>query len=142
MTTRGTSREHSAGIIVYRQLKNHREYLLLHYPSGHFDFPKGHIEEGETEKEAAYRELIEETGIEKITWKDGYRAVIDYTFQHAGRTIHKDVVFFLAQTTQVKINISHEHQGSKWLKYQEAYETLTFDNAKDLLQMAEEMLAQ
>ena len=63
--------EFSAGVILYRQLKDSREYLLLHYPGGHFDFPKGHLEQDETEREAAYRELKEETGIDRVIWKIG-----------------------------------------------------------------------
>lgn len=129
--------EHSAGIIIYRQLKNGREYLLLHYPGGHFDFPKGHIEDGETEKIAALRELKEETGIENIDWIDGYRHKIDYMYRRHGQLRAKDVIFFLAKTKQKKVNLSFEHQGSVWLDYDKAHKKLTFDNAKDLLAKAE-----
>ncbi len=127
--------------MLYRQMKDHREYLLLHYPSGHYDFPKGHIEGEETDREAAYRELKEETGIEKIVWIEGYRHKIDYVYRHAGAVRNKDVIFFLARTTQKKIKISHEHQGSLWLPYAEALEKLTFDNAKNLLKKAEAVLS-
>ena len=65
--------ETSAGIVLYRQMKDQREYLLLHYPGGHFDFAKGHVEAGESEHETAYRELQEETGIKKIIWIEGFR---------------------------------------------------------------------
>ena len=58
-------KEHSAGVVLFRQMKDYREYLLLHYPSGHFDFPKGHLEEDETEREAAFRELEEENRNQK-----------------------------------------------------------------------------
>ena len=33
--------------------KERREYLVLHYEAGHWDFPKGHLEEGESEEDAA-----------------------------------------------------------------------------------------
>lgn len=132
--------EHSAGFVLFRDAGRKREYLLLHYPGGHFDFAKGHIERGETEKDAAVRELKEETGIDDIEWVDGYREKIDYLFRRHGQMRYKDVIFFLAKTRQKKINLSTEHQGSMWLPYPTAYEKLTFENAKNLLRVAEEHL--
>ncbi len=153
--------EISAGIVIYRQLKTKREYLLLHYPSGHYDFPKGHIEKGESEKEAALRELKEETGIKKIVWIEGFRKKIRYGYiRHTGRAAArliqsrpavaghpydkkysiKEVIFFLARTTQKKIAISFEHQGSVWLPYKEAIEKITYPQAKSVLKRAEKYL--
>lgn len=132
--------EHSAGFVIFREGKNHREYLLLHYPGGHFDFAKGHLENGETEQQAAVRELKEETSIEDIQWVDGYRHKIEYNYKRHGQLRYKDVIFFLAKTRQKKINLSFEHQGSLWLPYESAYQKLTFENAKDLLKKAEDHL--
>ena len=132
--------ERSAGIVIYRQLKDGREYLLLHYPGGHFDFPKGHIEKDETEREAAFRELKEETGLEKIVWIEGFHEKIHYTYHHGKELMSKDVVFFLGRTTQKKITISHEHKGSVWLPFPEAHKQTTFQTAKDLLKKAEQFL--
>jgi bis(5'-nucleosidyl)-tetraphosphatase len=132
--------ERSAGIVIYRELKEGREYLLLHYPGGHFDFPKGHIEKGESEREAALRELREETGMDKIVWIEGYREKIHYIYRRGEEMMSKDVIFFLARTPQKKITISFEHKGSEWLPYREAYAKLTFENAKKLLEKAENML--
>ncbi len=132
--------EISAGILIYRQLKDSREYLLLHYPGGHFDFPKGHVEKDESEREAAIRELKEETGLEKIVWIEGYREKIHYVYRRGEQMMSKDVIFFLARTLQKKITISFEHQGAIWLPYDEAYAKLTFENAKQLLAKAENLL--
>ena len=57
------SKEISAGAVVYFKNKDTIEYLLLHYKSGHWDFPKGHIEEGEEHKDTVEREIEEETSI-------------------------------------------------------------------------------
>lgn len=135
-------REHSAGFVLFHDKDGKREYLILQYPGGHFEFPKGHMEEGETELETAERELIEETSINEIEVIDGYRNIIEYSFRHAGKIIEKDVVFFLAKTNQKNVTISHEHQGSVWLPYDEAYKKLTFENAKNLLEKAESLLNQ
>ncbi|MFH1332713.1 MAG: NUDIX domain-containing protein, partial [archaeon] len=61
-------KEKSAGVIVY----NNGEFLILQYTAGHWDFPKGHIEKGETERETALRELKEETGITDAFFVKGF----------------------------------------------------------------------
>lgn len=48
---------YSAGIITYTTDNNETSYLLLHYNAGHWDFPKGKMEPGETKQETALREL-------------------------------------------------------------------------------------
>ena len=37
----------SAGVVIFRMCDSNREYLLLHYSHGHWDLPKGKIENGE-----------------------------------------------------------------------------------------------
>jgi bis(5'-nucleosidyl)-tetraphosphatase len=38
-------------------------FCVVHHASGHWGFPKGHPNQGESERETALRELNEETGI-------------------------------------------------------------------------------
>ena len=52
--------EKSCGCIVL----NNEQVLLVKHNKGHWDFPKGHVEEGETEKQTALREVKEETNID------------------------------------------------------------------------------
>ena len=48
----------SAGVVVYRRTGPETEYLILQNSSKFFwDFPKGNIDAGETEEQAALREL-------------------------------------------------------------------------------------
>ena len=75
--------ERSAGTVIVCN----GEYLLLHYESGHWDFPKGKIEEGETPEQAALRELKEETGIEDAEILPGFTEGIKYFF-------HREEVFY------------------------------------------------
>lgn len=125
--------EKSCGLVVFRKAQPENLYLLLHYPSGHWDFAKGHVEAGETEEQTAIRELAEETGITKVNLIPGFRHAISYRYLRQGRQSNKQVVFFLAETAQDAIEISHEHQDHIWLPYSEALAKLTFDNAKQLL---------
>ena len=132
--------ETSAGIVIYRQLKTSRQYLLLHYPAGHFDFPKGHVEKGESHRIAAFRELNEETGIKKIIWIEGFRQKIRYKYLRGEKYSTKEVIFFLARTTQKRIAVSFEHKGFVWLSYEKAIEKTTYPQAKNVLKKAEEFL--
>ena len=58
--------ERSAGAVIFYSETDSAEpeFLLLHYTAGHWDFPKGNIEHGEQEIQAAIREIREETGME------------------------------------------------------------------------------
>ena len=130
-------REISAGVIVFRRTPQ-THYLLLHYESGHWDFPKGHIEAGEGAKETAERELKEETGISGVRFVDGYRETLRYFFRQKGVGIFKIVVYFLAETKQPDVTLSSEHVGFEWLSYEDALSRLTFKNSRDLLVKAHE----
>lgn len=134
-------KEFSAGFIVF-SVDQHglRKYLLLHYPSGHFDFPKGHLEQGESDLQAAIRELTEETGISNIEVISGFEEFIHYGFYRKEGQVLKKVTFFLGQSPAQEITLSHEHQGYLWLEYDQALAKITFDNAKTLLQKAEKHL--
>ncbi len=132
--------EKSCGIVVYRREGNERLFLLLHYPSGHWDLVKGHVEGAEEEHETAMRELLEETGIADLEFVEGYREEIAYEYPRENPTSHKQVVFFLGKTEAKDVHISHEHHGFIWLPYNEALEKITFDNAKNLLKKAKNFL--
>lgn len=156
-------KEKSAGAVIFKKEGGKIYYLLLHYKKGHWDFPKGHIEKGEKEKEAALREIREETGIQDINFIKGFKEKINYFFIEKkdrnsyvsfpknllkkGRrdedylhAIFKEVVFYLAKTNTKKIKISSEHLGFKWLSYKEAIKRLTFNNAKGILKKANDYL--
>ena len=133
--------ERSAGaVLLYMESKAEPEYLLLHYTAGHWDFPKGNIEAGETEKQAATREIREETGITDIEFLDGFRMKIEYKYRHDKRLVQKEVVLFLARTRTRQVTLSHEHIGFAWRKYDDAMEQLTYPNATNLLSAAKDYL--
>lgn len=124
-------REESCGAVIY-----HGEaYLLLHYDAGHWDFPKGNREQGETKKETALREIEEETGITDLVFND-FEKTIHYVYRRDTQTIFKEVTFFLAESKEKKVTLSWEHQGFQWLSYEKALDTLTYESARDVLQAA------
>ncbi len=132
--------ETSAGIIIFRKEGSKVLFLLLHYPSGHWDFVKGKMEGGESTHETAVREAKEETGITDITFLKDFEEWIKYDFQYQGELVHKKVVFFLAETKTKEVMISHEHLDYTWMDYNTSMEKTTFDNAKTVLTRAQMLL--
>jgi bis(5'-nucleosidyl)-tetraphosphatase len=133
--------ETSAGIVLFRKEEDKNLFLLLHYPSGHWDFVKGKMEKGETIHETAIRETNEETGITDVKFLDNFEEWIEYDFQYKGELVHKKVVFFLAETNTKDVEISHEHLNYTWVDYNTAMEKTTFDNAKTVLTRAQMLLS-
>ena len=132
--------EISAGIVLFRKEDSKNLFLLLHYPSGHWDFVKGKMEKGESTHETAIREAQEETGIIDITFLENFEEWIKYDFQYQGELVHKKVVFFLAETKTKEVMISHEHLDYTWMDYNTSMEKTTFDNAKIVLTKAQMLL--
>ncbi len=132
--------ETSAGIVLFRKEDSKILFLLLHYPSGHWDFVKGKMEEGESTHETAIREAKEETGITDIIFLENFEEWIKYDFQYQGELVHKKVVFFLAETKTKQVMISHEHLDYTWMDYNTSMEKTTFENAKTVLTRAQMLL--
>lgn len=149
-------KEQSAGAVIFRMEKKEPHYLLLHYPTSkrakkeYWDFPKGHLEKGETERQAAAREVAEETGLRDVSFVPGFAERIQYYFQVnpapwkrggvKGKTVFKTVVFFLARTEKKEVKLSFEHKGFLWLPFDKAMARLKFANAKRILRRAHRAL--
>ncbi len=133
--------EISSGVVLFRKENEKILFLLLHYPSGHWDFVKGKMEKGESPHETAIRETKEETGIMDTKFLDNFEEWIEYDFQFEGALVHKKVVFFLGETKTKNVEISHEHQNYTWMDYATAMEKTTFDNAKTVLSKSYALLS-
>jgi len=133
--------ETSAGIVLFRKEESKILFLLLHYPSGHWDFVKGKMEQEESTHQTAVRETKEETGITDIVFVENFEEWIQYNFKYQGELVQKKVVFFLAETKTKEVKISHEHSGYTWLDYNSSMEKTTFDNARTVLTKAEKLLS-
>lgn len=127
----------SAGVIIYRETDESLEYLIINHENGdHWDFPKGKIEPGESKKEAAMRELKEETNL-SATLLDGFETTFSYFFtDHDGQKCKKTVTFFAGQAGDEPVRLSYEHVDYAWLPCEEALEQLTYTNAQQALQEA------
>jgi bis(5'-nucleosidyl)-tetraphosphatase len=128
--------ERSAGAVIFRDTPAGRMYLLLQN-AGRWDFPKGGVEEGETELETVRREVEEETGLRDIRILPGFRKVIEYFYKRDGKNVHKKVVYLLASTVREDVKISSEHQGYGWFRYADAVRRASYNNSKTILTEAE-----
>ena len=122
--------ETSCGVV----LVNLDSILILQYPQGHWDLPKGHVEKGdENHKQTALRELTEETGISKITWIDDFSKKTEYSFTKKGKIIHKTVWWLLAKTSEINVELSEEHQNYLWLDWDSAINQVTHELTKSVI---------
>lgn len=129
--------ETSCGVV----LVNFGSVLLLQYPQGHWGFPKGHYEaEDGAYQQTALRELEEETGISEVRMLDDWRMRTFYTFSRKGRQVEKEVFWFIGETDEYDITLSHEHRNFMWLEWDDAENQLNFDQSKEVLRGARAQL--
>ena len=124
--------ETSYGIIPLKKINNQWYLLLIKHNAGHWAFPKGHQERGETPIQTAERELFEETGvsISRIFPCPPFKE--RYQFKIGKKHIIKFVQYFLAEVTgEVKLQ-SQEISDSVWVKVNEAEKYATFAESQNL----------
>ena len=126
--------ESSCGAVVFRDIKGEVKYLLIkNRRSAHWGFPKGHIEQGETLKQTALREVLEETGLH-INIIDGFSCVSKYKIRDK---IDKMVTIFVGTTSDTSTVIQREEiEDFIWLTYDKAMNLLKFENDKNILESA------
>ena len=131
--------ERSAGVILFNKVDD-IQFLVLKYPSGHWDFVKGNIEEGEEEEETVKRELFEETGINNLEIHQGFNEKAEYNYYKKNNKVHKIVSYYLAETNQKQVKLSFEHLEYKWSDYEDSMKLITFENSKEILKKGNEII--
>ncbi len=132
--------EKSYGAIVYTVENGEIRYLLVEEISGFHSFPKGHMENEETEEETAIREIKEETNLDVELIMD-FR--ITEEFNPAEKPgVTKQVVYFLAKYTgtEPSVVLPNEVKSLKSLSLDDALNILEYDNKKDFLKQADEFI--
>ena len=130
--------EKSAGAIVFRKSNKGIQYLLLFGDKIGWGFPKGHIEENETPKATAIREVGEETGISIKEFIPNFEVYTQYDMTHDYRftppkvldaPYKKSVIFYLSEAPKNQIvTLSKEHEKYVWATYTSAQDLLKFNN--------------
>ena len=126
--------EKSCGAIVFRKHHGNTEILLIkHVNSGHWSFPKGHVEADETEVETALREIKEETGIDVII-DPTFRETVSYSPK---KDTQKVVVYFIAKAKNFEyIPQEEEISDIKWVEIGHALSILTYENDRSIVNKA------
>ena len=118
--------EKSCGaIIIYNN-----QVLMVKQQKGFWGFPKGHVEDGETEVETAIREVKEETNVD-IVVDENLRFVNHYI---TDKNVDKTVIFFVAHPID-NLNIIAQEAEIKeieWVDIDLVEDKLTFDNTKEM----------
>ena len=131
--------EKSCGAIVYRRFHGNTEILLIrHIKSGYWSFPKGHVENGETEVETATREIKEETNIDVLI-DSGFRETVSFSPR---RDTSKTVVYFVAKALNNDTKPQLEEISEiRWVEIGQAASHLTYDNDKLIVNKAKAFIA-
>lgn len=130
--------EKSCGALVYRVHDHNTELLLIkHRLGGHWSFPKGHVELGESERQTALREVKEETGLD-IEIKSGFRESVQYCPRP---NLRKKVVYFIGEALSDDVHKQEEEIiDTMWVPISAAEEVVTYENDKNLIQKAKTYL--
>ena len=131
--------ETSCGGIVYRKFHGNTEILLIkHIKSGYWSFPKGHVENSETEEETAKREIKEETGID-VYIDSGFRETVTYSPRKDAK---KEVVYFVARAKNYDYTPQLEEISEiRWVGIGQAHNLLVYDNDKLIVNKAKSFIA-
>ena len=131
--------EISSGAVVFTREGGGLRYVIVRSLEGYYGFPKGHIEEKETEEEAAYREIREETGL-SVRFVPGFRTVDEHSIpEKPGVT--KRIVYFLGEYEGQEIHFQKEELlEAPLLSYEEAMEHFQFESSRRILREANDFL--
>lgn len=131
-------KEKSCGVIIYQDRLDTRYLVVKSKANGHWGFPKGHIEENETEIDAARREVKEETGLD-VQIHEGFKTSMEYTISETN--IRKQVILFLGKPTINSVTIQKsEIAAYKWAKFTDAINLFKYEDHKQVLKQAHEFL--
>ena len=143
-------RDRSAGVVVFRREASRVLLLLLRSRLTRrplWEFPKGGIDDGESTRDAALREVREETVLEAadLRFIEGFEHVEQYRFT-VGRgddrtLVQKEVIYYLAQTRRADITISDaEASEFAWVDERTAKSRIRYAERRRILESALEAI--
>ena len=131
-------REPTAGGIIFRRNpKKAIEILLIQDAKNRWTIPKGHIEEGETAKETAEREVREETGLEEVAVLS-WLGKIHFRYRRSSSLVLMTTEIFLmaAKGNTDKLQQEDWMNGINWFTVNEALDKIEYDDIGKLILLA------
>lgn len=128
----------AGGIAFCKQGHDFRIAMLQSY-AGNWVLPKGTVEQGETEIEAAVREIYEETGL--LTTVTVSLGQLSYSFRSSGNQHDKIVSHYLARVIDgFLVHNPEEHAGGAWINIEQAINAARFPNESAMIAKAQKLL--
>jgi 8-oxo-dGTP pyrophosphatase MutT (NUDIX family) len=126
--THSRSASHAGGV-VFRRVGSRIEYLLIRarQPDGAWVFPKGHIERGESDEDAALREALEEAGV--------HATIVGYLGQ---LLLDRGNAAMFLMTCKDSERATAEREYA-WFAFDRALQTLSFQESRELLKVADQI---
>ena len=130
-------REPTAGGIIFRRGARKLtdvEILLIQDSKGRWTIPKGHIEESESPRQAAEREIHEETGLSEMQVLD-WLGKINFRYRRANSLVLMTTDIFLVRALGDTDSVRPEKwmKSIEWLNSQEALEKIEYDDIGKLI---------
>lgn len=131
--------EKSCGAVVFTRMNNEIQYLLIRNLTGIYGFPKGHVEQGETEEQTALREVFEEVGL-AVKLVSGFRSEDEHPIPQKENTM-KQIIYFLGEYSNQEFTYQKEELTDALLTdYETAMTLFQFDSSKRILTEANTFL--
>lgn len=122
------------GIVPILNQSNPYQFLLIQHQAGHWGFPKGHADPGESALQTACREFTEETGITAYQVIENVSFSEQYSFTRNQQQFEKTVTYFPAWVESAVVQYQEkEIQAYTWADYDTAIALLSYEGAKRIL---------
>ncbi len=137
-------REPTSGGIIFRRNKDGDiEILLIQDTKDRWTIPKGHIEEGETAKETAIREIGEEAGLFDIDVL-GWLGKIHFRYRRLDKLVLMTTQIYLVRANKETDSIKKEDwmKDIRWFKFNEALDLIEYEDIGTLMLLAMKKIRQ
>jgi 8-oxo-dGTP diphosphatase len=131
-----TDRIEGAGAVLWQAIDDAEvKIAIIHRPRyDDWSLPKGGVDAGETHIQAAFREVLEETGVKAIFGPE--IGTVDYEVNG----VTKEVRYWLAEADQFNAATPNpeEVDATEWLSISDAINKLSNSDDREIVRMAEE----